>query len=209
MGRFLIFTGILLIITAIIFMLATLDVFGNDISAQIIVPIACEPGDTIRTQNRLSFSNSGSGQTTDFFCVDNEGDEENVTDTVIIIILVGFGGLLGTGILMIFIGARMVVNRVTQSFTNTLFEQQNIGNVQTSSSTFDLRQNSSDFNQTQIPPQTQAQIQSVLSQVGDAFGNNDSLADKLRQLDEAKQQGLISQSEYEHTRQAILDSMDD
>lgn len=206
MGRFLIFAGILLIITAVIFMMATLGVFGTDIAAQIIVPISCEEGDTIRTQNRLSFSNNGSGQTTDFFCVDNEGDEEDVTGSVVMIIIVGFAGLLGTGILMIFIGAGILAKRVGQNFTNSLFGQQNLGNVQSTS--YDLRK-SSNVSQAQLSPEAKAVMEQVFSQVGDAFGNNDTLADKLRQLDEAKQQGLISQSEYERTRQAILDSMDD
>ena len=90
--------------------------------------------------------------------------------------------------------------------TTDLFTQQNLGNVQ--STTYDLRERSV-VNQGQLSPEAKAVMDQVFSQVGAAFGNKDSLVDKLRQLDDAKQQGLISQSEYERTRQAILDSMDD
>lgn len=205
MGRFLIFVGISLIVVAVIFMLVGLGVAGEEVAGQIIIPLACEEGDSIRTESRMTFSSDGRSQTTDFFCVDSEGIEENVTDSVIVIIIVGFGGLLITGILTIFMGSRIVSKRMQENLRNTVFEQQGIGNIH--SSVIDLRSNT--LKQGQIPPETQAQIQAIFSQMGDAFANNDSLADKLQQLEEARQQGLISQAEYERTRQAILDSMDD
>lgn len=48
-----------------------------------------------------------------------------------------------------------------------------------------------------------------LSQPVDFSKNTSNLADRLQQLDEARQQGLISKAEYDRTRQSILDSMDD
>jgi hypothetical protein len=50
-------------------------------------------------------------------------------------------------------------------------------------------------------------MQQFYSQTGQATSGG-SLSDKLKELDDARQQGLISQSEYDRMRQAILDNMD-
>jgi putative oligomerization/nucleic acid binding protein len=57
-----------------------------------------------------------------------------------------------------------------------------------------------------VPPEVDKILKGMF---GDTMQNRGNLADRLRQLQEARDAGLISSDEYERVRQQILDSMDD
>ena len=198
MGRFLIFTGILLLIASGAFMMAAFGVFGEDVAAQIIIPFACNEGDSIRTQE--SYSSFENAQVIEFYCVDGEGVEENVTGTVVGIIIIGFGGLLLPGIGMIIGGSMMAVGRGSKTLLNSVLQERSDDFL--TDHVIDLRDNP--LKKGQFPQGTQQ----VSPQPGNPSGKN-SLAAKLQQIEDARKQGLISQAEYEKSRQAILENMDD
>lgn len=63
----------------------------------------------------------------------------------------------------------------------------------------------------EIPPEKMEQVQQILNSFGlnnMATGSSGgSLTERLKQVEDARQQGLISQSEYERLRQEILDNL--
>lgn len=203
MGKLLIFLGIVLIFGSIIFMGLVFGIAGEDTSAQIITPFACEGSETLTQVQRALPSFEGSGTTIDFYCEDSEGDERNVTGAAVMVIIIGFTGLLLSGILAIFVGAAMISKNVVKNITGDFLADRTIG-VQ--SATIDLRNGS--FQQGQLSPELQNIMRQASGQLNQASGG-DSLSAKLKQLDDAYEQRLISREEYDKARTAILDKMDD
>ena len=67
--------------------------------------------------------------------------------------------------------------------------------------------------QVDLPPETLHALRQALTALidikGQIIGEDDTLADKLEQLQEARDRGLITPEEFTTIRQAILDAMDD
>ncbi len=208
MGRFLILLGIVLIIGSIIFMGLVFGMAGEDVSAQIISPFACEDNETLTQYSRTVSDFDGTSQTIDFFCEDSEGQERNVTITAIMVIIVGFVGLLLTGIFATIAGAGIASKNAIQNFSGDIISGQY-------GTTVDLRATKVDLNDgtfKEYNPQIPANLRAVLKQASyqlDQLVGNETLADKLEQLHEAYQKGLITTQEYDKIRASILDSMDD
>ena len=180
---------------------------GETVSAQIISPFACDDNETLTQIQRSVQSYEGNGVTIDFFCEDSEGDDRNVTGTAVMVIIIGFGGLLVTGILSIFVGASIVSKNLSQNFGGVIAGQ--YGTVlNTQSSTIDLRDGSFQQAKGQLPPELRNMMKQASDQL-DQLSGDDTLAHKLKQLEDAYEQRLISREEYDKARTAILDKMDD
>ncbi len=206
MGRFLIFTGIILIFVSVALMIAVFAVEDIPFIEDILVDVYCEPGETsITSARRLSFGGT-QNSTTVWYCDDNEGNEREITGqvgfTAVGVFLVPFF----LGMFMIFAGAW----RAQRNFTGKIMSSIGINeDVQIYTMKGAPAINLSKAN---MSAEQQAQVEQVLQSVSNAFGtpaSSNTLAERLKQLEDARQQGLISSAEYERTRQAILDSMDD
>ncbi|GAB5493165.1 MAG: hypothetical protein Phog2KO_33800 [Phototrophicaceae bacterium] len=208
MGRLLIGLGIVLIFASVIFMGLVFGLAGEDVSAQIITPFACEDNETLRQEmGRIVTTSDGTGQTIDFFCDDSEGQERNVTGVAVMVIIIGFAGLLIAGIFSTIIGASIASKNLAQNFGGVISGQ--YGTVlNTQSATIDLRDGSFQEAQGQLTPELRNIMKQASNQL-DNLSGGDTLADKLQQLEDAYEQRLISREEYDKTRLAILDKMDD
>lgn len=207
MGRFFIFPGIVLIFVAVGLMIAVFSVEDIPFVQDILVEQYCEPGESITHASRLSFSGT-QNSTSVWFCDDNEGSQREITDkigfTAVVLFLVPFL----SGMFMIFFGAW----RAQSSFTKKVMS--NLGVDNTDDMQIYSMKGASDIKlaNANISPEQRAQVNQVLQSVSSAFGtpaSSSSLADRLKQLEDARNQGLISREEYDRTRQAILDGMDD
>lgn len=207
MGRLLIGLGIGLIFASVIFMGLVFGLAGEDVSAQIITPFACEDNETLTQLQRSLPSYEGNGVTIDFFCEDSEGQERNVTGVAVMVIIIGFAGLLIAGIFSTIIGASIASKNLAQNFGGVISGQ--YGTVlNTQSATIDLRDGSFQEAQGQLTPELRNIMKQASNQL-DKLSGGDTLADKLQQLEDAYEQRLISREEYYKTRLAILDKMDD
>jgi hypothetical protein len=79
--------------------------------------------------------------------------------------------------------------------------------VQEFTQTIDLRGGST----ANIPPEAMERLQEVFGKLGMAFSsmsdiNQDDLTDRMEELKEALDKGLITQEEYETVRQRLLDN---
>lgn len=201
MGRLLILLGIMLIFASIIFMGLVLGMAGEDISAQIISPFACEDNETLILYSRTVSDFDGTSQMIDFFCEDSEGQERHVTLTAVMVIIIGFTGLLLAGIFATIVGAGITSKNTVKNLSVGILSGEY-------SSTVDLRDGTYKHGQAQLSPELRSIMKQASVQLEQLSGG-DTLADKLQQLQEAYQQGLITTEEYDKVRAAILDRMDD
>lgn len=195
MGRGLVALGLIIIFASVIYMLAVMGVFGQSVSAQFMGTILCEDNETF-SQRYGEYRGSIENVPAFFMCTDSEGIERNVNGGAIATIVIGFVGLLLTGIIIVNIGARRAVKEGFATFgdeTGTGFH--------IARSTINYDNNTSADEMREI-------LQSSFDVAGKALGV-DSLSDKLQQLDDALDKGLISKSEYETARQNLLDNFDD
>jgi len=208
MGRLFIFLGIVLIFVGVGLMIAVFSVSDVPFIEDIMVEQFCEPSETSITHaSRLSFSGT-QNSTSVWFCDDNEGNQREITNqiglTAVVVFLVPFL----TGMFMTFLGAWRIQRSFTKNIMSNLGLQSTDGvQVYTTQggTTIDMRSG-------KVSPQQQEQVNQILQSVSSAFGapaSSSSLADRLKQLEDAYNQGLISREEYDRTRQAILDGMDD
>lgn len=207
MARLLIIFGILFWVAATIFLIVALGGAGEELSGQLLAPFICEADETLGLQQRNMLTSTGSGQTIDFYCVDSEDDERDVTHAAIPVLIVVFVGLLVSGIIAFIVGVNLIAWRATRQISG-FWGGQNFGSMSAQQgSIMDLRDGVYQQYQTQNPEEMHSIFDRVFSQVGQAF-KQDSLSERLQQLEDARQKGLISQAEYERVRQSILDNMD-
>ena len=188
MGRFLFIIGLLLIFVSVGYMIFFIS--GNEMVGGLI----CNGDETLEQQHRQTFSGNTGGSTTDFYCVDEEGESRDVTDTMIIVGAGGFIAIFLPSLLMTIIGGRMMMKRTTKQFINKFVDGQNINDI------------------SQYQPQSQDDVQAILQQLSAKAGKpapaQGTLTDRLKQLEDARDDGLLSQAEYDRMRQTILDNID-
>jgi hypothetical protein len=197
MGRLLILLGIVAVIAAIVYMFVMLGGIENETTESIMEGLICEANERLSR----TVENDSSGNSVNFYCTDFEGIERNVNLGAIAIIGGGFTALLLLGILSIRMGAKKIAQQLTGQFQNfTMQAGQSNG--------LDMRDGS--YQSGEIPPETMEKLQQVMGQIGTLFAaNKETLTERLQELEEARNKGLITDSEYSRVRQAILDSMDD
>jgi len=223
MSKLILILGIILNVTAVIFLLTGLaDAEGNPITS-LIESVACNsPEKLVVESTYYSMPNGESGTNMTYFCEIEPGQRRSVTDSAVLVLGGGFVIQLGLGILFTIVGAtavarnkskKMLVNmddyfsRYPQAQGPTATMGVSGHNLSGQETVIDLR-----GNQANIPPQAQQILNSVLgsvaSSVTQAQGGN-SLSARLKQLEDAYENDLITKEEYDKVRQAILDSMDD
>ncbi|MEO0565900.1 MAG: hypothetical protein AAF125_27570, partial [Chloroflexota bacterium] len=136
------------------------------------------------------------------FCETPSGQRRAMTDPVFIWTGVGFTVLLFLGIIFTIMGtARAQQNMVTQVVTSHVLTREGTGH--------EIAQAYHLIGE--LPPEAQAVLERVVTatMTAEAVSRTPSLSERLTQLEEARVSGLISQSEYDRVREAILDRMDD
>lgn len=203
MARFLILTGIILIIVAIALMIAVFSVEDVPLIQDTLVGLYCESGETSITHaSRLSFSGT-QNSTSVWFCDDGEGNEREITAQV---------GLTAAGVFVVpfLIGLFMIMYgawTIQRNFTRKIMSSVGIDNDM---QIYSMK--GANLSNANLSPEQQTQAQKILQSLSNASttaASSSTLTDRLKQLEDAREQGLISSAEYQRTRQAILDSMDD
>lgn len=199
MGRFSIFFGILSILVAVAMMILLFAVEDVQFVEDLMVQLHCEEGETsITTAQRLNFSGT-QNSTTVFYCTNNENIQREITGRMGLTIAVSFALPLLLGMMFIFGGAFRLANKQERNLAKRFNNYEVYGGQ------------AINLTSTSLSPAQLEQVQQVLQTLSGSMEqmDNPTLADRLQQLEEARNQRLISSAEYERTRQAILDSMDD
>jgi hypothetical protein len=220
MGRFMIFLGIILIIFASgVLIYITTGIEGGRLSS-VFEDMYCTEKESFKQflgAYQYSSSSSGGGRPVNWYCELEDGTQREITGkvaaTIVGAFLVPF--LLGLFLTMIGSGIAMKngAKRIMQNFG--IDNLQGSQNMRVQSNVIDLRQGSSGYEN--LPPESKQMIDSLRQGLtgqsgftsGQQTASSGSLTDKLRELESAYNQGLISKDEYDRTRTAILDKIDD
>ena len=175
-----------------------------------LTPILCNPGEKLIREQYVTHDSDGTGYSMTPYCVNSERQKEDVTGRWV---LIGAGGfivpfLLGL-LLTIVSAARRQQNALFQAVPNsyggTDFAMFSSGN---NSNPVGFNNGTLKVNGFEIKMDglTQDKIDALKSQMQTLSGGGD-LTTKLKQLQEAKDNGLISSDEYDRLRQKILDDL--
>jgi hypothetical protein len=192
--------GVLLIGFAVVALFALVVIpvlpFGenNPTLMQIKGTLVCEPGQQYVMEGYNFSDNRGSGRRFNVFCVGDDGAKLDVMEKDFLVSLVLFVVPFLVG-LFLTIGAstalaRGVTRRALQDVSGFQMGQDGSINV----SGMQIRVQRSGVESMPIDPNA--------FQFGD---QSVTLADKLKQLEQARTQGLITQDEYDKMRKQILD----
>jgi hypothetical protein len=206
MGRLSVLLGTVLVIAAIGVMTLTGTVETYAFSANLVADYLCEADERITTEQRV-VQQATVGTTTFYYCEDIEGVRREINAELRQVTAIGFMAPFVPGILLMMYGVWAVRRERARSQIVPYPGKAKNSDVYTitGGSTINL-------SQTNMSPQQQAQVEQILQSVASAFGAFDgdtTLAERLKEVEDAYQQGLISTEEYERVRQAILDRADD
>jgi hypothetical protein len=181
--------GVLLIALSVVALIIGVQGADNEFVNEQLTSLLCDPEE--RLTEVSSASNTGQGNNTTFYCEFSNGQRRDVTAGAVGIIAGAFLVPFLTGLFLV-IGAGIgMAKRRVQEFTQTI----------------DLRGGST----ANIPPEAMERLQEVFGKLGMAFSsmsdiNQDDLTDRMEELKEALDKGLITQEEYESVRQRLLDN---
>lgn len=224
--------GVLFIVAAFVLMFAIIipseSLRDNPDWLNLQASLVCNPGERFQQEIGTYIRSSGLSGTGGFpvynTCIDANGSERDVNGQWIAINLGGFFGVpFVVGLLLLLWGiiasVRRSMKRVVPAVTAWDGATGTPGNIYT----FDTEQpgqsatvvtiNNKNARLQDLPPETARMVQQLLGSLTGAIGQMDAtnqadLTDKLRQLQEARDANLISQSEYERLRQQILDNVE-
>lgn len=172
----------------------------------------CAPGETYREELGAQTTNAfnrPAGRSFTAVCTAANGEEREVTDRAILVMAAGFVAPLIAGLLLT-LGSGIVLARHSRrsqpepnefwapgfDFTDTL----NPGSATTITVTGKRLD--------ELPPEARDKVNRILQGFGVSTPVTDGdLSTKLRQLQEARDGGLLSQQEYDRLRQQILDGL--
>ena len=218
MSKLLLILGIALIIVSVPVLL--IGILGTEDSpvGSILESMACKsPEKLVVVKNNYSMPNGEHGQTSNFYCEIEPGQRRNVTDTVVVAMIVAFLIPFGFGMLFTMVGSTRLARRRAKNFSADMAQYANLANF---ADTFQMGQGL-DVQETvidlrgkkgNISPQAQQVIDNFFGGVATTVKqtqDGNTLSGRLTQLEEAYENDLISKEEYDKVRQAILDSMDD
>ena len=191
MGRLLIILGVFEIFLGVGAMIVVFSIDAIPFVEDFLIDQYCESHERKITSAR-TYSGGSNSSSTVWYCEDVEGNRREITDKIgltgVAVFLVPFL----SGMVMIFMGAFRAKNNMLKRFGLAG------GNPYGSSTSIDLTNAS--------PAQVHQFLQALAAR---NQGGSATLASRLQQLDQARNQGLITESEYQRVRQQILDSMDD
>jgi Short C-terminal domain len=229
--------GIALMLIAFVILFLFIGGPENQLVADVMTALNCQPGERF-TQVLGGYvydSDGGSGQEFNFYC-QNDAGRRDVTRAGILEGVAGFvvPFLLGLGLTMIGgFGMARGRTKITLS-ANTGFIQPSSTPIQTDpfgkpinvtnfragvsgepfhSSTI-ITRDGKQASLADLPPETAQLVEQALGKLsmmmnaGGFVVHGGDLADKLRQLQEARDKNLITQDEYERIRKEILDHME-
>ncbi len=182
-----------------------------------------------------NFGTSSDGRELTYYCEDAEGERRDVTGEGVITIMAGFAVPFVLGLLFLLWGIFAifwkVMRKLSENVVGTMgggvmpsnqpqmFYTDVSGQPRTTSTSV-YTVNGQPMNAADIPPEKMEQIQNVLKTFGmnvpqsgvmstmnpnaDAGAN---LVAQLKQLEDARNQNLITQEEYDRLRKEILDKM--
>jgi len=209
MSRLLAPTGCLMIIGAIAFIVMGVFATSHPIIAGPVEAIACTDAETLRidTQN-WSLPNGESGVNISFFCDIEPDVGRNVNDVATLY-------QIGVVVVLMFVGFILILRGLVRSSLGTDGDavkaqlQAQLAGRGDSTVNYTAVENQLQ----QMPPETRAILDTVLNNivtnVATQPDSDITLVDRLEQLKQAYEKGLINREEYDKVRQAILDSMDD
>ncbi|NWF70378.1 MAG: SHOCT domain-containing protein [Chloroflexi bacterium] len=238
MAKLFLLLGIILMIGGFAWLF--IFVAGPDVAASnptisgFMSSVFCQSGETLRQEYGPYVSGTfgrGGGRSVEFYCVNGEGDERDVTGNSVLIGIGGFAAPFIGGLLMTIIAgtamAAGATRRLTQSMLNPVFSNARATSMpgQTGFSATVIQ------NGQQVPltPEMAQQVQQALGGVFDNMQNlqnvqgqlssfnsaapqqtsGGDLVSRLRQLDDARNAGLLSADEYDRLRKEILDNLKD
>jgi hypothetical protein len=219
MSKLVLIVGILLIVVSVPILLVGIMDTENSPIGTLLKSTACNPPEKLVSESTYySMPNGESGQNFTYFCEIEPGQRRDVSDKAFIVIAGSFVIPFGLGMLFTMVGATGVARNKSRKlqesmgdYFNTYPQAQGTGlggqTFSGSETVIDLRGNKGD-----IPPQAQQILNSVLSNFPTATvqtQGDTSLSERLKQLEEAYENDLITAEEYNTVRQAILDSLDD
>ena len=179
-----------------------------------LTPLLCQPGEKLIREQYHMRDSRGTSYSMTPYCVNSERQREDVTGRWVLIGGGGFAVLLLIGIFVIIAGATAAARRLTsqtfQAFPNS-YGGTDFTVINSSGNTpknIDFSNGTLKINGFEIKMDglTQDKINALKAQMQANMGGGD-LTTKLKQLQEAKDNGLISSDEYDRLRQKILDDV--
>lgn len=198
------YLGGFLIFAAVAFLVGNFIFADNESLKSFYGSFLCGNDETMTVlRQNWSMANGEHGQSIVYLCENEAGEQRNISDSMIPIMVVGFGGLLLAGILMTTVAASKI--KSTKQKNAFTYEGGTVNLI-------DMNKEDVKIKRGDLDPEMQDMLRHVLSNVTtatvQASGQND-LSDRLQQLKDAYNKNLITKEEYDRVRQAILDSMDD
>lgn len=215
-----IFIGVLLIIVAVLALCAVIvlpvlpQLADNATIDTALASVLCQPNEQFERELYQMRDRDGTGFSMTPYCVNNEGQREDVTEKWV---MVGVGLFIGPfiiGLFMIIFGANITARR-KQNELFAGFPQVATGNgftVINPSGTDAKHVQFQDGNLTvdglniRLSDLSPDKVEALKSRFQGASAGGD-LTSKLKQLEAAKESGLITTSEYDQMRRKILDEM--
>lgn len=216
MGKWLVILGIVLTIVGfggmMVSIIKTVQNVADPSQFEKIEQQLCQPGEKLEQEmGAYEYQPGGmSGRPVRYFCIDNEGQQREVTGTFVqglfgqvtgglipgLSATFLYTGLMTLGIPLVVVGIILMVMKRSRTAAS------NMGQVYTTMSQ----------GQGSIPVQLRGQsvnlspeMQQFFQQIAASPNPRADLKTRLQQLEQARQSGLISQEEYERLRKQILD----
>jgi hypothetical protein len=217
MGRFLLIFGIVLMVVAMGLLLFMVTATESETFTSLMQRLHCTEKEEFSMwmgslERTGTFGNSY-GRPVVWSCVLPDGEEREVTGRVVMTLIVIFVVPFLLGLFMLMGGIGMMVKRGVSGLMGNVIGRTGTMGVQ--STVIDLRQGTQGYEN--LPPQAKQVIDSLrqgmtsqsVNMVSSSSQSGSTLADKLRQLEEAYNQAFISKEEYDKARAALLDKIDD
>ncbi len=205
-----IFLGVLLIIVACLAMcgivvIPVLPPLADNASIDnALAVILCKPNERLERDLYQRTDNDGTSYSMTPTCINSERQREDVT---VKWVLIGGGAFVIPFLIGLFLtiwgAGRAAKRRIANSLGNPGYNVVNTSGMPASNMEFKdgvLKVGGMQLKMDHLNPEN------IKAQMGMSAGGGD-LTEKLRQLQEAKDNGLISSSEYDRMRQKILDDM--
>ncbi|MEZ4669221.1 MAG: SHOCT domain-containing protein [Anaerolineae bacterium] len=221
--------GVVLIIAAVVFLIIAVVVpvvpntADNKAIDDFMARILCNPGESLVREQYVTRDSDGTGYSATIYCINNERQRREATDKWILGSMAIFGISLCAGIAFIIWGSMRAARSVQTTVYATSGSKvgqpgvtvQQFSSFGDSSSPIDgleINEGGIKFGGMEIRMDslTSERVQTLRQQMQSAMqsgtGSGD-LSSKLRQLQEARDAGLITGDEYERLRKEVLDNL--
>jgi hypothetical protein len=215
MGRTLLIFGIVLMVVAMSLLTFLVSSTESETFINLMQRLHCTEKETFNmwmgSSQRIGTSGNSYGRPVQWTCVLADGEESDVSGRVFMTMAVAFVVPFLLGLFMLMGGIGMMVKRGVSGLMGNVIGRTGTMGVQ--STVIDLRQGTQGYEN--LPPQAKQVIDSLrqgMTTQGTTMQAGQSgatLADKLRQLEDAYNQAFISKEEYDQARAALLDKIDD